>query len=57
MNTQQELLIPYNGQQLRVTAHSDDADTFFTVYLLGSELELKIEYIDHNPCWTENGVL
>jgi hypothetical protein len=58
MNIQlEELSIMYNGEPIRITPHASDTDTFLTVHLPEDDIELKVEYIDDNPCWTENGVV
>jgi len=56
MNTEQEeLSINYKGVLTKVTPSSNATDTFFTVHLPENDLQLKIEDIDDNPCWVEDG--
>jgi hypothetical protein len=54
MSTQQDLLINYCGQEVKITPHSDGVNTVFTVHLPGNELQLKVQYIGDNPYWVEN---
>lgn len=58
MSVQQNgLQIVYEGNPLKVTPVAVGTDTFFRVHLPGADIELKLEYIDDNPCWAEDGVV
>jgi hypothetical protein len=54
MSTQQDLIVTYNGQDIKITPYSEGINTFFTVHFPGNELQLKVQYIDDNPYWVEN---
>lgn len=51
------LQIVYQGNPLKVTPVAIGTDTFFRVHLPGADIELKLEYIDGNPSWAEDGVV
>lgn len=55
MNSEQEeLRINYKGQNILVTAYSQDVNTLFAVHLPEKDLKLKIDYVDDNPVWVED---
>jgi hypothetical protein len=54
MSTQQDLIVTYNGQDIKITPYSEGVNTFFTVHLPENELQLKVQYIGDNPYWVEN---
>lgn len=56
MDTQQEeLVIHYKGQQIKITPQSEGINTFFIAHLPEGDVELKTKYIGDNSFWVENG--
>lgn len=53
MQTQQ--VIKYNGTQIPFDTRSEGIDTYFIIHLPDEDIQLRIQEIDDEPTWVEDG--